>query len=170
MPKRFVYTLISLCCFIGAQAQNFDKPTVKSAHKTYTVKKIKETVFLNQENPQLIGKPMTYRMDTLNLSGLAWKKAQIEVTGKVKDYLVNQRKISLETLPNISTKWYILKNGQIKEVTFIFPQDISLTAQDFEEMEKIITQTKIEVTQPQFYQSVNFIPIHIPFIWKQTVR
>ncbi|HEV7351266.1 hypothetical protein [Telluribacter sp.] len=170
MQTKIFLTVITFCFFGAALAQNFDKPTVKSKNQTYNVKKMENTVFLNNEKKEFTGKKPNYRLDTLKLSGLSWKEAQIEVTKKVKDYLVNQRNISLETLPNVFTQWYILKNGQIKEVTFMFPRDTPLTAQDFEEMEKIITQTKIEVTQPQFYQSVNFIPIHIPFIWKQTVR
>lgn len=168
MYTRFLLTLFVFCLFgMVAQAQNFDKTKVTATNKTYLVKRIKQTVFLNDEQSQYTSKSLTYRLDTLDLSGLSWKKAQVEATNKIKQYLVNQRKISLGTLPNIATEWYILKTGQIKGVTFMFPENIILTVQDFEEMEKIITQTRIEVTQPQFYKSVNFIPIHVPFIWNR---
>lgn len=168
MYTKLFFSLIALVSFITVHAQNFDKPKVKAKSQTYNVKTFTKNVFLVNEKNQY--KVPNYRVDTLNLSGLAWKKAQKEATEKIKRYLADQRKISLESLPNIGMDWIILNTGQIKEVTFMFPKNLPLTVQDFEEMEKIITQTKIEVTKPQLYKSVNFIPLHIPFIWNKPVR
>ena len=125
---------------------------------------------ISLENAKNQLKKPNYREDTLNLSGLLLKEAHIEVIEKLKRYLTQERKISLETLPNVVTEWMILKNGEVKEVRFSFSKDTPLTPDDFEEMEKIITQTKIKVTEPQFYKSVNFIPIHLTLFWNKPLR
>jgi hypothetical protein len=170
MNTKFIFTILAFCILGAAKAQHFDKPKVKAKNQTYNTKTFTKNVFLDNEKNQYRGKALNYRIDTLNLSGLALKEAHMEAIEKVKKYLIDERGLSLEKLPNISTEWYIFKNGQVKEVTFMFPKDIPLTPQDFEEMEKIITQTKVKVTQPQLYKSVDFMPVHISFIWKKPLR
>jgi hypothetical protein len=169
MNTKLIFTLLAFGLLGAAKAQHFDKTKVKSKNQSYNVKNIKETVFLNNEKNIYIGYGgigTNYKTDTLNLSGLSLKEAHIEVIEKVKKYLTDERGLSLETLPNILTTWKILNTGQVKEVMFSFPKDSPLTPQDFEEMEKIITQTKVKVTQPKFYKSVNYIPITIVLRWK----
>lgn len=175
MNAKLIFTLLSFFIFSIARAQHFDKPKVKGKDNAYDVKTFPsrmksrpDGISLENEKNQL--KKLNYREDTLNLSGLLLKEAQIEVTEKIKKYLLQERNLSLETLPNVGTEWMILKNGQVKEVRFSFSKDTPLTPDDFEKMEKIITQTKVKVTQPQLYKSVNFIPIHLTLFWNKPLR
>jgi hypothetical protein len=175
MNTKLVFTILAFCLLGTAKAQHFDKSKVKGKNQTYNVKISPSRVKsrpdgIDLENEKNQFKKPNYREDTLNLSGLLLKEAQIEATEKIKKYLIQERKISLETLPNVGTEWMILKNGEVKEVRFSFSKNTPLTPDDFEEMEKIITQTKVKVTQPQLYKSVNFIPIHLTLFWNKPLR
>ena len=170
--SRIIVLLFAVCVWNTVQAQELDTLYVeyksKSKNQTYKVKKYSHTTFLEDEKNQLTA--LNYRPDTLNLSGMRYQEAMGRAMREIMAYLTEKRKISLDTLPNMGVMWKILKNGQVKEVLFSIPNEMPLTIDDIEEIEKIITRQKVEITHPEYYKKMNFAYIHMPLIWKKPLR
>ncbi|TDB65907.1 hypothetical protein [Arundinibacter roseus] len=142
---------------------------MKSKNQVYKVKKYSTGgSFLENEKNQL--NKQNYRPDTLNLSGMKWRESMVVAMNEIMVYLFENRKLSPDKLPNMGAHWKILKNGQVKEVVFVVRNNTSLTPDDIEQIEKIMTKQKVKITQPQFYSQMNFAYIHMPLIWKNPLR
>ncbi|TDB65908.1 hypothetical protein [Arundinibacter roseus] len=172
MNTNIFFTFILLCFWSAVHAQTFDtsftEAKMKSKNQVYKVKKYSTSSFLENEKNQL--HKQNYRPDTLNLSGMKWRESMVIATKEILVYVSEKRKISLDNLPNIFVTWKILKNGQVKEVRFAIPNDNLLTADDFEEIERIITKQKVKITHPHYYKNINYISILMPLRWKDPLR
>jgi TolA-binding protein len=174
MKSEIIVLLFAISFLSVAQAQildidtSFTESKMSSKNQIYKVKKYSQTAFLEDEKNQLSA--LNYSPDTLNLSGMRYQEAMGRAMKEIMAYLTEKRKISLDTLPNMGAMWKILRNGQVKEVRFMIPNEMPLTMDDIEEMEKIITKQKVEITHPQYYKKMNFAYIHMPLIWKKPLR
>jgi len=152
--------LIGMTLSFLSKGQPVKTEKIKALSTTYTVENYSSGVFIKNESNTLFNQKPNFRPEEISDAGLNLKELQTRIYNALKISLNAQQRARF-TEP-ILLKLLIRSSGKIDGVGFSLLKDHSLTIQDIEVFEKIITKVVVPFKNSSMYRNVNFIPINMP--------
>jgi|GEM_PF-4880578 len=149
---------VALSLLSNGQPVNTEK--VKAFSTTYLVEDYTSSVFIKNESNKLFNQKSNLKLDEITGSGINLKELQKKIYNTLKTSLSIQQRARF-TSP-ILLKLLIRYDGKIDGVGFMIKKGYSLTIQDIEVFEKIITKVVVPFKDSSMYRNANYIPINMP--------